>query len=195
MRKIDLRKFTLAFAVLTAAIGLLVAPGPASAQDRGGTYSTQELVNTGHKFFGTVSGGLATVIEQAVSRYGQPNGYILGEEGSGAIVGGLRYGEGQLNTRDRGKTKVYWQGPSIGWDFGGEGARTMMLVYNLPSVDALYQRFGGVDGSAYFIGGFGMTALVADRIYVVPVRAGLGVRLGVNLGYLKFTPNATWNPF
>ena len=195
MRKIDLRKFTLAIAVLTAAIGLLVAPGPASAQDRGGTYSTNELVQTGHKFFGTVSGGLATVIEQAVSRYGQPNGYILGEEGSGAIVGGLRYGEGQLNTRDRGKTKVYWQGPSIGWDFGGEGARTMMLVYNLPAVDALYQRFGGVDGSAYFIGGFGMTALVADRIYVVPVRAGLGVRLGVNLGYLKFTPNATWNPF
>lgn len=195
MRKIDLRKFTLALAVLTAAIGLLVAPGPASAQDRGGTYSTQELVQTGHKFFGTVSGGLATVIEQAVSRYGQPNGYILGEEGSGAIVGGLRYGEGQLNTRDRGKTKIYWQGPSIGWDFGGEGARTMMLVYNLPSVDALHQRFGGVDGSAYFIGGFGMTALVADRIYVVPVRAGLGLRLGVNLGYLKFTPTATWNPF
>lgn len=195
MRKIVFPKIALALAVLAAAIGFVIAPSEASAQDRGGTYSTQELVQTGHKFFGTVSGGLATVIEQAVSRYGQPNGYILGEEGSGAIVGGLRYGEGQLNTRDRGKTKVYWQGPSIGWDFGGEGARTMMLVYNLPAVDALYQRFGGVDGSAYFIGGFGMTALVADRIYVVPVRAGLGMRLGVNLGYLKFTPNATWNPF
>lgn len=167
----------------------------AAAQDRGGTYSSQELVRTGHKFFGTVSGGLATVIEEAISRYGQPNGYILGEEGGGAFVGGLRYGEGQLNTRDRGRTKVYWQGPSIGWDFGGEGARTMMLVYNLPSVDALYQRFGGVDGSAYFIGGFGMTALVADKIIVVPVRSGLGLRLGVNIGYLKFTPQATWNPF
>ena len=195
MRKIVVPKIALVLAVMAAALGFVVAPSVASAQDRGGTYSTQELVQTGHKFFGTVSGGLATVIEQAVSRYGQPNGYILGEEGSGAIVGGLRYGEGQLNTRDRGKTKVYWQGPSIGWDFGGEGARTMMLVYNLPAVDALYQRFGGVDGSAYFIGGFGMTALVADRIHVVPVRAGLGMRLGVNLGYLKFTPNATWNPF
>lgn len=195
MRKIVVQKFAVAAALVAALVGVLLAPSSARAQDRGGTYSTQELVQTGHKFFGTVSGGLATVIEQAVSRYGQPNGYILGEEGSGAIVGGLRYGDGTLNTRDRGRTKVYWQGPSIGWDFGGEGARTMMLVYNLPSVDALYQRFGGVDGSAYFIGGFGMTALVADRIYVVPVRAGLGMRLGVNLGYLKFTPTATWNPF
>lgn len=181
-------------AVLFALFALFAA-APGQAQDRGGTYTPQELVQTGHKFFGTVSGGLATVIEEAVSRYGQPNGYILGEEGSGAIVGGLRYGEGRLNTRDRGNHKVYWQGPSLGWDFGGEGARTMMLVYNLPNVDALYQRFGGVDGSAYFVGGFGMTALVADHIYVVPVRSGVGLRLGLNIGYLKFTPKATWNPF
>ena len=199
MRKLDLtttaggRLLGLAFAALFAAF-LTLAP-TARAQDRGGTYTSDELVRTGHKFFGTVSGGLATVIETAVSRYGQPNAYILGEEGTGAFVGGLRYGEGQLNTRDRGKTKVFWQGPSIGWDFGGDGARTMMLVYNLPSERALYQRFAGVDGSAYFIGGFGMTALVADRIYVVPVRAGVGLRLGVNIGYLKFTPQATWNPF
>ena len=206
MRKIDIGEFQHAVRIaamvravatpLAALVVLLIAAVvPATAQDRGGTYSADELVHTGHKFFGTVSGGLATVIEEAISRYGQPNGYILGEEGGGAFVGGLRYGEGQLNTRDRGRTKVYWQGPSIGWDFGGDGARTMMLVYNLPSVNALYQRFAGVDGSAYFIGGFGMTALVADRIYVVPVRAGVGLRLGVNLGYLKFTPNATWNPF
>lgn len=196
MRKIVVRKFAFVCLALAAILGTLAAAASsASAQDRGGTYTTKELVDTGHRFFGTVSGGLASVIEQAVARYGQPNAYILGEEGSGAIVGGLRYGEGQINTRDRGKSKIYWQGPSIGWDFGGDGARTMMLVYNLPATDALYQRFGGVDGSAYFVGGFGMTALVADRIYVVPVRSGLGLRLGVNLGYLKFTPNATWNPF
>lgn len=188
-----IRSFGLALAAMLAlAVGVVA---PAAAQSRGGTYSADELVRTGHKFFGTVSGGLATVLEEAVSRYGQPNGYILGEEGSGAFVGGLRYGEGQLNTRDRGKRKVYWQGPSLGWDFGGDGARTMMLVYNLPSTDALWQRFAGVDGSAYFVGGFGMTALVAERIYVVPVRAGVGFRLGVNVGYLKFTPEATWNPF
>ncbi len=199
MRKFHVTKLDsarLAGLVFAAVLAMVIgAAAPARAQDRGGTYSTDELVRTGHKFFGTVSGGLATVIEEAVSRYGQPNGYILGEEGSGAFVGGLRYGEGQLNTRDRGKRKVYWQGPSLGWDFGGEGARTMMLVYNLPAIDALWQRFAGVDGSAYFVGGFGMTALVAERIYVVPVRAGVGFRLGVNVGYLKFTPRPTWNPF
>lgn len=181
--------------VFAAASAVWLAVAPAAAQSGPGTYSTNELVQTGHRFFGTVSGGLATVIERAVSQYGQPNGYILGEEGSGAIAAGLRYGEGTMHTRDQGQHRVFWQGPSIGWDFGGEGARTMMLVYNLPAVNAIYQRFGGVDGSAYFIGGFGMTALVANNIYVVPVRAGVGMRLGVNIGYLKFTPQATWNPF
>ncbi len=179
-----------AFLSLFAAFLLLASPAWADS-----TYSNNELVREGHKFFGTAAGGLATIIERAASRYGQPNGYILGEEGSGAIVGGLRYGEGVLHTRDRGEHKTFWQGPSIGWDFGGDGARVMMLVYNLPSVDAMYQRFGGIDGSVYFVGGFGMTALAADNIVVVPVRAGVGLRLGANLGYLKFTPSATWNPF
>ncbi len=185
--------FTGTLAVLLAVLAL-----PASAQSGPppqGNYTTAELVSTGHRFFGTVSGGLATVIERAVSQYGQPNGYILGEEGSGAIAAGLRYGEGTLHTRDQGQHRVYWQGPSIGWDFGGEGSRTMMLVYNLPSIDALYTRFGGVDGSVYFIGGFGMTALANNNIYIVPVRAGIGARLGLNIGYLKFTQQATWNPF
>jgi hypothetical protein len=172
------------------ALSALFAPAYADSN-----YSTNELVVTGNKFFGSAAGGLATVIEKAVSRYGQPNGYILGEEGGGAFVGGLRYGEGMLHTRDRGQHKVYWQGPSLGWDFGGDGARVMMLVYNLPSIDAMYQRYGGIDGSVYFVGGFGMTALANDNIVVVPVRAGVGLRLGANLGYLKFTPRATWNPF
>ncbi|MEJ1160902.1 DUF1134 domain-containing protein [Prosthecomicrobium sp. N25] len=180
--------------MLAAMAALALAAAPAGAQTNS-TYTVNELVSTGHKFFGNVSGGLATVLEKAVSQYGQPNGYILGEEGAGAIAAGLRYGEGTLHTRDQGQHRIFWQGPSIGWDFGGEGARTMMLVYNLPAVDAIYQRFGGVDGSVYFIGGFGMTALASGNIYVVPVRAGVGARLGVNLGYLKFTPNATWNPF
>ena len=159
------------------------------------SFSQNELVGSGHKFFGNVSRGLALAIEEAVRRWGEPNGYVLGQEASGAFVGGLRYGEGQLYTRNAGDRRVFWQGPSIGFDFGGEGARTMMLVYNLPAVDALYQRFAGVDGSAYFIGGFGFTALTAGGIMVVPIRTGVGWRLGVNLGYLKFTPQATWNPF
>ena len=159
------------------------------------SFSQNELVGSGHKFFGNVSRGLALTIEEAVRRWGEPNGYVLGQEASGAFVGGLRYGEGQLYTRNAGDRRVFWQGPSIGFDFGGEGARTMMLVYNLPRVDALYQRFAGVDGSAYFIGGFGFTALTAEGITLVPIRTGVGWRLGVNLGYLKFTPQATWNPF
>jgi hypothetical protein len=152
------------------------------------------LVNAGHNFFGTVSRGLAQVVEKAVSQWGLPNGYILGEEAGGAFVAGLRYGEGMLYTKNAGDLKVYWQGPSIGFDAGGEGARTMMLVYNLPNTGAIYERFGGIDGSAYFIGGFGMTALTANKIVLVPIRSGVGLRLGANIGYLKFTPKATWNP-
>ena len=90
---------------------------------------------------------------------------------------------------------MFWQGPTLGWDFGGDGARTMMLVYGLPATQAIYQRFGGIGGSAYFVGGFGMTALTASNIVLVPIRSGVGLRLGANVGYLKFTPNATWNPF
>ena len=141
-----------------------------------------------------MSRGLAQVVEKAVSQWGLPNGYILGEEAGGAFVGGLRYGEGMLYTKNAGDLKVYWQGPSIGWDFGGEGARTMMLVYNLPATGAIYERFGGIDGSAYFIGGFGMTALTANNIVLVPIRSGVGLRLGANVGYLKFTPQADLEP-
>jgi hypothetical protein len=159
------------------------------------TFSSDELVNSGHRFFGNVSRGLAMAIEDATRKWGQPNGYILGQEGGAAFVGGLRYGEGKLYTRNAGDRRVFWQGPSVGFDFGGDGSRTMMLVYKLPSTDAIYQRFGGVDGSAYVIGGFSMTALVANDIVVVPISSGVGARLGVSVGYLKFTPESTWNPF
>ena len=169
------------------------APPPA-AESGGERFSVTELVNSGHRFFGNVSRGLAQVIERAVSQWGLPNGYVLGEEAGGAFVAGLRYGDGVLYTKNAGDLKVYWQGPSIGWDFGGEGARTMMLVYNLPSTEAIYERFGGVEGSAYFIGGFGMTALTNANVVVVPIRTGVGLRLGANVGYLKFTPKPTWNP-
>jgi hypothetical protein len=158
-------------------------------------FSPQEIIDAGHGFFGTVSRGLASVVEKATSQWGQPNGYILGEEASGAFVGGLRYGEGTLYTKNAGDLRVYWQGPTVGFDWGGDGARTMMLVYNLPATDAVYQRFAGIDGSAYFIGGFGMTALTSSGVVVVPIRSGVGMRLGANIGYLKFTPQATWNPF
>jgi hypothetical protein len=173
-----------------------VAPALAMAQDeRPEQISSNELINSGHRFFGNVSRDFALAIQKAVSRWGLPNGYVLGQEGSGAFVGGLRYGDGTLYTKNAGDLRVFWQGPSVGFDAGADGARTMMLVYNLPRTEAIFDRFGGINGSAYFIGGFGMTALTANNIVLVPIRSGVGFRLGANLGYLKFTERPTWNPF
>jgi hypothetical protein len=188
----------LALALGTPLAGL-VSAGPALAAgedlDTPETFRPGEVVDSGHRFFGSVSRGLALTVEEAGRRWGEPNGYILGQEGGGAVVAGVRYGEGTLYTRNAGKRRIYWQGPSLGFDVGGDGARTMMLVYNLPNVRDLYRRFAGVDGSAYLVGGFGMTAVVNDRIIVVPIRSGVGARLGINVGYLKFTREPTWNPF
>lgn len=170
-------------------------PGAASARQAPESFSDNEIVNSGHRFFGSVSRGLAQGIEKATQKWGRPNAYILGQEGAGAFIGGLRYGEGKMYTRNAGDRRIFWQGPSLGFDAGLDGDRTMMLVYNLPAVEAIYSRFGGIDGSAYLIGGFGFTALTADNVVVVPIRSGVGARLGLNLGYLKFTPNSTWNPF
>ncbi|PSJ53671.1 DUF1134 domain-containing protein [Mesorhizobium soli] len=158
-------------------------------------YTAQEIVDSGHRFFGATSGGLASAIEKIFSSYGLPNGYILGEEGSGALIGGLTYGEGTLYTKNAGDHKVFWQGPSLGWDFGGQGSRAMMLVYNLDDVSNLYGRFGGVSGSAYVIAGVGFNVMRSGNMLLVPVRTGVGARLGVNLGYLKLTQQPTWNPF
>jgi len=171
------------------------APQAQSPQPQGPQYSSNEIVDAGHRFFGTISRGLAQIVEKAGSQFGLPNGYVLGQEAGGAVVAGLRYGEGILYTKNAGDLRVFWQGPSVGFDFGGEGARTMMLIYSLPATDAIYQRFAGIDGSAYFVGGLGMTALTMNNIVVVPIRTGVGMRLGANVGYLKFTPTATWNPF
>jgi len=171
-----------------------VAPPP-SQPPTANQFSSNEVIDAGHRFFGGVSRGLAEIVEKAVSQWGLPNGYVLGQEASGAFIGGLRYGDGTLYTRNAGDVRVFWQGPSVGFDAGADGAQTMMLVYNLPQVGAIFDRFGGIAGSAYFIGGFGMTALTANNIVVVPIRSGIGLRLGANLGYLKFTDGPTWNPF
>src|SRR6218665_1941689 len=180
-------------------IGALAVAGalgqPAAAQNAGnGQYNVQEIVDAGHNFFGSTSGGLAKVVEKAFERYGLPNGYILGQEGSGAFIAGLTYGEGELYTKNAGQHPSFWQGPSLGIDYGGQGARTMMLVYNLPAVDSLYRRYGGVSGSAFIVAGFGMTVLSSENIVLVPIRTGIGARLGLNLGYLKVTREPTWNP-
>lgn len=162
---------------------------------REGTYSRGEISEAGHRFFGSVSKGLASVIEYAFKRSGRPNGYILGEDVGGAFIGGLRYGEGRLYTKDAGTHKVYWQGPSLGYDFGGEGAKTMVLVYNLRDPAEIYERFGGVEGSAYFVGGVSIQFQKHGDVVLAPIRAGVGLRLGANIGYLKYTRRPTWNPF
>jgi len=155
----------------------------------------EEIVEAGSNFFGATTGGLATLVEKIFSTYGLPNGYVLGQEGSGAIIGGLTYGEGTLYTKNAGDHPVYWQGPSLGWDFGAQGSRVMVLVYNLDRVDSLYRRYAGVAGSAYIVAGLGFNVLKNGSVLVVPIRTGVGARLGVNLGYLKMTPRPTWNPF
>lgn len=179
-------------AMVLAALSLLAfSPSGVRAQE----YSAQEIVDSGHRFFGATSGGMASAVEKIFASYGLPNGYILGEEGSGALIGGLTYGEGTLYTKNAGDHKVFWQGPSLGWDFGGQGSRTMILVYNLDDISSLYGRFGGVSGAAYIVAGFGFNVLKNNNILLVPVRTGVGARLGVNLGYLKLTSEPTWNPF
>lgn len=183
------------FRILALAACLAGAYGQPAAAQQQGQYSSNEILDSGHRFFGTVSRGLAQVVEKAFSQFGQPNGYILGEEASGAFVAGLRYGEGTLYTKNAGDHKVFWQGPSLGWDFGGQGSRTMMLVYNLDDVPNLYNRFAGVAGSAYVVAGLGFNVLKNGNILLVPVRTGVGARLGVNVGYLKLTDRPTWNPF
>ena len=175
------------------------APGdgayvPPEAADQG-TFSANEIMEAGHRFFGRVSMGFARVVEYAFQRAGRPNGYILGEEAGGAFIAGLRYGEGTLYTKDAGDHRVYWQGPSIGYDFGAEGSKTMVLVYDLQSPGEIFATYPGVDGSAYFIGGVGITYLARGHVALAPIRSGVGLRLGANVGYLKYTREPTWNPF
>ncbi len=175
------------------------APGSgASMQQSDGNqsgFSVEEIKGAGHHFFGEVSMDLARVIEYSFQRAGRPNGYILGEEAGGAFIAGLRYGEGTLYTKDAGNQRVFWQGPSIGYDFGAEGSKTMVLVYDLYSPGEIFNTYPGVDGSAYFIGGVGITFLARDHVRLAPIRSGVGLRLGANVGYLKYTRQPTWNPF
>lgn len=189
MSNVNRRDFLVMIA--TSAVAL---PTPAQA-DAPETFSSDEIIDDGQRFFGNLSRGLADVVQEAARRWGLPNAYILGQEASAAFVGGLRYGEGRMYTRNVGAQPVYWQGPSLGFDAGADGDRTMMLVYSLPEKSAIFRRFIGIDGSAYFVAGLGFTALGTEGIMVVPIRTGVGARLGINVNYLKFTHQATWNPF
>jgi len=165
------------------------------AQTKADTYSRDELVNKVSDFFGVGAEAAGAVIAKAFKDNGQPTGYIAGEEGSAALTVGLRYGKGLLYMKNREAETVYWQGPSIGWDVGGNAARTFTLCYNLQRPEDIYQRFPGVEGSAYFIGGLGINYQRANDITLAPIRAGVGLRLGANIGYLAYTRKRRILPF
>ncbi|MGK0674400.1 MAG: DUF1134 domain-containing protein [Halothiobacillaceae bacterium] len=169
-----------------------VRPSQINAQE---TYDEGQIAREANDFLGESAEGLASAVSKAFQDQGRPNAYIRGEEGGGAIIAGVRYGQGELVTKSGQRRKVYWQGPSIGLDFGANAGKVFILIYNLPDVDMLFQRFVGVDGSAYFVGGVSMNYARSGNIVVAPIRVGVGIRLGANMGYIHFTPTMSWNPF
>ena len=187
-----------------AALSLLATPGLAQDPDYGqpseysepvDTYSQDEVVDAVADFFGVTAEAAASVLERVFSDLGRPVGYVAGEEVAGAVGVGLRYGEGYLTLKSGEQEKVYWRGPSIGWDAGGNASRVFVLVYNLDDVDRLYQLFPGVEGSAYFIAGLGVNYQRADDVTLAPIRSGVGLRAGANIGYLAYSRNRRWLPF
>jgi len=159
------------------------------------TYRKDDLIGAAEGVFGKGAAGLAGIIERILADQGEPNAYIAGREASGAIVVGLRYGSGTLKHKVEGERPVYWTGPSIGFDLGGDATKVFTLVYNLYDSQDLYKRYPQVEGRAYFIGGFSATYLRRGSVVLIPVRLGVGVRLGANVGWLKFTEKSRWLPF
>ncbi|MCR9267185.1 MAG: DUF1134 domain-containing protein [Alphaproteobacteria bacterium] len=159
------------------------------------TYSQDELVDAVSDFFGVTAEAAASVLERVFSDLGRPVGYVAGEEVAAAAGIGLRYGEGYLTLKSGEREKVYWRGPSIGFDAGGNASRVFVLVYNLNDTDRLYQRFPGVEGSAYFVAGMGVNYQRADEITLAPIRSGVGLRAGANVGYLAYSRRRAWLPF
>jgi hypothetical protein len=172
-----------------------VAPFPQGTVTEEEGYSIDEILAASAGFFGKVSANLGAVIEHLFKKSGRPAGYILGTEGGGAFLAGLRYGKGTLYVRAGSTEKIYWHGPSLGTDVGADGSKTLFLIYRLKSSKDIYASFAGVDGSAYFVGGVGATLVTNGSVIVAPIRSGVGLRLGANIGYIRFTPTATWNPF
>jgi hypothetical protein len=168
---------------------------PAQPGDKAQTYGEDEIVHGVSNFFGVTAETAGGVIEKTFKDNGRPTAYIAGEEGSGAFIGGLRYGKGLLYMKGKQPVTVYWQGPSIGFDAGGNGSRVFVLCYNLQYPDAIYRRFPGVEGTAYFIGGMAVNYQRADEITLAPIRAGVGLRLGANLGYLSYSRHRNIIPF
>ena len=185
-----------------AMLGLLLSIGmpdvyadESTSSESGETYSEQSVLDDAADFFGEGAEGIGEVISKVFDDYGRPNAIIKGNEASGAFVVGARYGDGTLQMKSGASAKVFWTGPSIGFDAGGNLSKVYVLVYDLPSINAIYQRFPAVDGSFYFVGGVSANYHQSDDISLTPIRLGAGFRSGVNIGYMHYTREKTWNPF
>lgn len=188
-----LRRVVLSTAVLFLALAALA---PARADEPAGDkYEQNEIANAVADFFGSTTEGAAQIVERVFRDQGQPNAYVRGEEGAGAFIAGLRYGKGELIRKGQPPVLVYWQGPSVGFDFGGNAAKVFVLVYNLENIDALYHRFPGPEGVGYFIAGLGVNYQQKGDVILAPIRTGVGLRGGVNVGYLHYTRTRQWIPF
>lgn len=159
------------------------------------TYQKDDVIAGAEGVFGKGAEGLASMIEKILADQGEPIGYIAGREASGAIVIGLRYGSGTLTHKIEGERKAYWTGPSVGFDIGGNASKVFVLVYNLYDSEDLFRRYPAVEGTAYVIGGFTATYLRRGDVVLIPIRLGVGWRLGVNAGYMKFSKKGRIIPF
>lgn len=178
-----------------AALAAATALPAIAADDQDSTYDEESILKAAADFFGQTTEGLAKVIEKAFKEQGRPNAYVKGEEASAAITVGLRYGEGELMMKGGGSSKVYWAGPSIGFDLGANASKVFTLVYHLPKASAIYQRFPGVDGSLYYIGGAGINYQRLKGITLAPIRLGVGLRAGASVGYIHYRREKSINPF
>ena len=189
--------FPLARAALMSVIAvMMIAATPADKSAHAdNTYTMEEITAKAEGFFGDTTQGLAKAIEKVFKDQGQPNAFIIGEEISGAIGIGLRYGNGMLNRKTAKQRKVYWQGPSIGWDLGGNASKVFTLIYRLKNDGQLFQRYPGVDGSFYIIAGVGVSYQQSGEVILAPIRTGVGLRAGANIGYLHYGTKHSWFPF
>ncbi len=170
------------------------ATSPQSPDDSR-TYKKDDILGAAEGVFGKGAKGLAKMIENILSKQGEPNGYIIGHEGGGALVVGLRYGSGMLHHKIEGDRKAYWTGPSVGFDAGANAGSTFVLVYNLYDTEDLYKRFPAGEGAAYLVGGFNAAYMRRGDVVLIPIRVGAGLRLGANVGYMKFSKKQKWLPF
>ena len=205
--EMDRKKFIsglVAFGAMPAAAGSLLSALPARAADERGPdgkesdkdwrYTADEITNAGANFFGITTEAMAKGVQHVFGDLGQPDAYIKGDEGSGAFVVGFRYGSGWLVRKSREPKEVFWRGPSVGFDVGGNASKCFTLIYNLREDDRLFQRFPGVEGSFYLVAGLGINYLRSGGVTLAPMRTGVGLRAGVNAHYQVYSNRRDWFP-